>query len=172
MNNYKQYPSLYDGLFLVSPSGEIFRRRGDVYKSAKPSITTAGYFSVSATINGKQKRFLVHRLIAMAYIPNPEQKPYVNHIDGNKKNNHIGNLEWCTSQENSRHAKKIGLINADTYLRASLKRLETYSKVTNIVFQVTRKVKDDIVKCAADKGFDSYGAYIRKLIADDSGLDL
>lgn len=52
---------------------------------------------------------LIHRLVAFSFIPNPENKPYINHIDCNKSNNHVDNLEWCTARENSLHAVKSGL---------------------------------------------------------------
>lgn len=58
--------------------------------------------------NKKHIGYLIHRLIAATFIPNPENKPFVNHKDGNKKNNHIFNLEWVTRQENEDHAVNIG----------------------------------------------------------------
>ncbi len=60
--------------------------------------------------NGNYKNYKIHRLVAKAFIPNPENKPTVNHIDGYKMNNCINNLEWTTYSENSQHALKIGLI--------------------------------------------------------------
>ena len=59
--------------------------------------------------NKKRKAFLVHRLIALTYIPNPENKPDINHLDGNPLNNNVSNLEWCTKTENMKHAKETGL---------------------------------------------------------------
>ena len=60
--------------------------------------------------NGVQKRCRVHRLVAIAFIPNPDNKPYVNHKDGNRSNNHVSNLEWVTASENAIHARETGLL--------------------------------------------------------------
>lgn len=60
---------------------------------------------------GKSKHALVHRLVAKAFIPNPENKAHVNHIDADKLNNHPSNLEWCTRKENSEHACRLGLMD-------------------------------------------------------------
>ena len=69
------------------------------------------YLVVTAQVDGKQKHFYVHRLIATAFIPNPDKKTEVNHIDGNPLNNRVENLEWCTRSENAQHAYRTGLIN-------------------------------------------------------------
>ena len=76
-------------------------------KFLKNKCNRNGYLSIQLTQRGKC--YLVHRLVATAFIPNPENKPQVNHIDGNKSNNTASNLEWCTQSENQKHAYKIGL---------------------------------------------------------------
>lgn len=68
-----------------------------------------GYLCVHLSVNNKSWTLLVHRLVAMAFIPNPDNKPEVNHIDGDKWNNKVDNLEWNTSSENMAHAHKMGL---------------------------------------------------------------
>lgn len=76
----------------------------------RPGCNGCGYLYLRVKPCGKL--YKVHRLVAMAFIPNPENKPQVNHIDGNKSNNHYKNLEWCSVKENIVHAWKTGLNKA------------------------------------------------------------
>ena len=76
-------------------------------KIMKPQIER--YCKVLIQINGKLKFKRIHRIVANYFISNPENKPEVNHIDGDKLNNHISNLEWCTSSENMKHAYRTKL---------------------------------------------------------------
>lgn len=71
------------------------------------------YVSVDLCKNGGERHYLVHRLVADAFLPNPENKPTVNHINGHKHNNHLDNLEWATWSENNSHAFRIGLNTTD-----------------------------------------------------------
>lgn len=91
------------------------------------------YCRVSIRINNKSKAFSVHRLVAKAFIPNPENKPQVNHIDGNKENNHVSNLEWCTNAENGKHAFDTGLRSKEKCSRNAALRKLTEEQVKNIL---------------------------------------
>lgn len=92
--------------YLVSEDGGIYNRRR---KSLTYGKDHRGYRRTSVMINGEQKALLVHRIVAMTYLPNPNNLPEVNHIDGNKANNHVSNLEWVSRHENQKHAFSIGL---------------------------------------------------------------
>lgn len=70
-----------------------------------------GYYKINASINGVNKTIKIHRAVAESFIPNPFNKPQINHIDGNKENNNIENLEWVTQTENIKHAYKNDLIS-------------------------------------------------------------
>ncbi len=70
---------------------------------------SGGYLSVALSRDGQTRLRFVHRLVAQAYIPNPQHLPEVNHIDANKKNNHRSNLEWNTRLQNAKHAKRHNL---------------------------------------------------------------
>ena len=74
----------------------------------KPTTRTCyGYLQVTLSNNGESKTYRAHRIVAEEFIPNPEHKPQVNHIDGNKENNRVDNLEWCTARENILHANNV-----------------------------------------------------------------
>lgn len=68
----------------------------------KPDKEEKGYCRLSIKIDGKKKHYAIHRLVAIAFIPNPENKPQVDHIDCDKTNNCVSNLRWCTNKENAR----------------------------------------------------------------------
>lgn len=88
----------YEGFYQVSTLGRVKNSRsGRILKGRK---TRNGYLKVDLCKNGKPKSYLVHRLVAQAFIPNPQNKPEVNHIDEDKENNYVENLEWCTAKEN------------------------------------------------------------------------
>ena len=70
----------------------------------------SGYLQVNLYCGGKRNQMYVHRLVAETFIPNPESKSEVNHIDGNKSNNRVENLEWATPSENAQHAHDTGLL--------------------------------------------------------------
>lgn len=93
----------------VSNTG-LVRSRGKIIKG---EITSNGYNRIHVSINGKTCKYFVHRMVAFTFLPNPNNYPVVNHIDGDKTNNNIDNLEWCTHSQNSKHAYKAGLRRAD-----------------------------------------------------------
>lgn len=100
----------YESYFRVSNHGKIFSKRTN--KILKTHVHKSGYVIFSTRFDGKNSKatcFKVHRLIATAFLDNPYKKPVVNHIDGNKQNNHVDNLEWVTYSENLIHAYSTGL---------------------------------------------------------------
>lgn len=110
------------------------------------TLNNRGYLSVVV----RRKTHMLHRLVAQAFIPNPESKPFVNHKDGNKLNNCVGNLEWCTAAENNQHARDTGLhkqatghtINykSATSKQIALNNLKDKSKLTPDEVRYVRRV--------------------------------
>lgn len=99
IENYEDY--------LINQNGQVFSKKSN--KFLKPILYSRGYYMVHLSKNGIVKRHSLHRLIAKYFIPNPCNKPAVNHINGIKTDNRINNLEWCTISENAKHAHKTGL---------------------------------------------------------------
>lgn len=113
---WRNIPSC-DERYYVSSDGRVLGANGLL----KPVRGKDGYLRCNIAQDGKFRLWLVHRLVAEAFIPNPGNKPEVNHIDGDKANNNVSNLEWVTREENIRHAHKVlrkmgdkPVLNADT----------------------------------------------------------
>ena len=92
----------YEGLYAITEDGQVYSYISKRY--LKPAKNHGGYLTVClSSKNGERKRFYIHRLVAFAFIDNPNNYPQVNHKDENKENNNIDNLEWCTSKYNNNY---------------------------------------------------------------------
>lgn len=115
---WKDIPE-YEGVYQVSNLGRIrsldreityANRKTGLYKGRimKLKMSKYGYVVFHFSVDNKKKAISVHRLVAETFIPNPDNKPCVNHIDCNRANNKVSNLEWCTHKENVQHSIKCG----------------------------------------------------------------
>lgn len=135
---WKEVPGF--SLYLCSSLGRIFSIRKK--KLMQPFIQNSGYLCVDLRNKGENRqRFLVHRIVALTFISNPSDKPNVNHIDGNKLNNSIDNLEWVTNSENILHARKnlLNPYNKPTLGKKLNGKRKAYSKYYGVFKDNTRK---------------------------------
>lgn len=131
---WKDIPD-YEGLYQVSNLGRIkrilflnYNSRKRKEKILKKVIDKDGYYKVSLSKNNKVKNYFVHRLVAKAFILNPNNCPIINHKDENKKNNCVNNLEWCTIKYNTNY-------NGATFKRGLKKRKPILQIKNNIVIK-------------------------------------
>lgn len=121
----------YEGLYEVSDHGNVrsvphvTNGRANSYmtftgKLLKPQLKRNGYLQVALSKNGHKTWVCIHRLVAESFIPNQDELAQINHIDGNKKNNVVNNLEWITPSENMKHAYDTGLLTHYTKLTPEL----------------------------------------------------
>ena len=123
----------YEGLYQVNKIGEIYslisnKTLKPFYRGGRPDNK---YLVVDLNKDARRKTVSVHRIVAEAFIPNPNSLPCVNHKDGNKDNNCVDNLEWCTHSENNYHACRTGLKNIPSGTANKNSKL-TYEDVASI----------------------------------------
>ena len=102
----------YENEYLVSDAGEVWSVRSN--RALTPKLNKAGYLKVTLSRNNHPKTISIHRLVAMAFIPNPDGKPTVNHINEIKTDNRVENLEWATTREQNIHGTRIARAMANT----------------------------------------------------------
>lgn len=147
----------YEGLYEISNLGRLRNSKGVI---RKPQSNGNGYKKVFLYRDGKGKGFFVHRLVAKAFVPNPENKPHVNHIDESRDNNVASNLEWVTQKEN---------LNSGTVQKRKVERMRQFYDNGGINCNCKR------VRCIetgeifpsikiAAKATDALGANIKKCI--------
>ena len=129
----------YEGRYEISNQGRLksltdqFGRPREMIGSTKPRAD--GYVSYELNWKGKSKNIYAHRLVALHFIENPENKPFVNHIDSIRNNNYVENLEWCTQSENTQHGYTYGNMKP---VRHRLGKRTGKSKYSHTYFEKSR----------------------------------
>lgn len=152
----------YEGMYQVSDAGLVRSLdrevNGKFLKGRILSCYSKHTYPAVVLCNEKGKKHVrVHRIVAETFLENPYNLPEVNHIDGNKNNNHVDNLEWCTHRENAEHAWRTGLtppppaeFPRKVEMYAGDYKLATFCSI-EIVGQITRISCEDICKCCKGK---------------------
>lgn len=123
-----------------------------------PNVHRQGYLRIFLSNGVFRERFLVHRLVAEAFIDNPDNKPFVNHKDNNPANNHADNLEWCTQKENVHHARGLGVLKPHRGEDNATSKL-----LTTDILEIRRLAGTDTNRKLA-KQFNISEAHISKII--------
>jgi hypothetical protein len=126
----------YEGIYQISSHGRVKSLiKGEKIRKIQINKNRNDYCEISLFNNGIEKRFKVHRLVAENFISNEDNKPEVNHKDGNKSNNCVDNLEWVTSKENKKHAWDNSLYSSN-------------HKKRKIICLETGKIFDSVIECS------------------------
>lgn len=123
----------YEGCYEISNMGRVkslLKTSRSVIMS--PSKNLQGYYNLSLFLHGKMRRHLVHRLVAEAFIPNQDNKPQVNHKNGNVIDNHVENLEWVTAKENMQHAFHVLKRKPNKPQLGKFGKLDPYAKAVKM----------------------------------------
>ena len=156
----------YEGAYVVSNLGNIFSVTRKINSrfcerripgaAKKKTVMRNGYEVVGLWKNNKSKLTYVHRIVGEAFIPNPNNKKFINHIDGNKRNNTVNNLEWCSCQENTEHAFRNNLNPTNKPVRC----IETGEEFRSLI-KAGEKYGSQVLigKCANGKIKTAYGLH-------------
>jgi len=160
MNGFVDIPQ-FEGRYAINIKGDVLNIKTN--KILKPFTNGVGYYRVSFyDENKKRRQFYIHRLMAANFIPNPEGKMFINHIDGNPSNNNINNIEWCTKSENGIHAYKMGL----NYTNPKYGE-ENHNSILNneIVIQIRNRHKNGERQCDISADLNLSKSHVNSIIA-------
>lgn len=127
-----QIEKIVDTNYFITSEGKVLNHK---LEERKLKLTQTGYLEISLKMNStnKIKWYRVHRLVAQTFIKNSENKPFVNHKDGNKTNNNVSNLEWVTHQENMEHAKNFSLVHRAEKNHKSIHTTEQVEEICKLL---------------------------------------
>lgn len=148
---WKEIPD-YEGIYEVNNIGQI--RNSTNGKILKQQENPLGYKFVNLSKKGNAKKQRVHRLVALCFLENPEDKPFINHLDSNPRNNHLDNLQWCTQSENIQYAYDHGNKKPTKHRAGS--KIGTTSKYHNVYLDRTRNRWIANIDVTTSKGFCKY----------------
>ena len=149
----------YEGLYTVNALGQIYSIKRNKY--LVPCPNRFGYSCVCLYKDGKNKSEKVHRIVAKAFIANPLGKPQVNHIDGDKENNRVWNLEWCTNKENQKHAFAIN--KRSGYKVKIIETGQVFSSLVDCAKAINGS-NSDISRCLLGKTKTHKGYHFEKVV--------
>ena len=164
MDKYEYFFNKYD----ITKEGIIINKQSK--KQSKGCINNRGYRMFTCRYKNKHFRYSIHRLLAIKYIPNPNNYPIVNHIDGNKLNISLDNLEWCSYSHNTKEAVRLGLMNYNNSHGPCKKIIQINKdtkeiiKIYNSIIEASKELKisrSSISKCCKGK-YKTCGGYIWK----------
>ena len=141
----------YEGIYGITTEGDVYSYKRK--KFLKPADNGTGYLFVILHKDGKVKNHYVHRLVAEAYLPNPENLPQVDHIDGNKMHNFLNNLQWITNRDNVRKGRNKPILQYDLD--------GNFIREWSSAMDVGKEVRTNICKCLKCRYKTAYG-YIWK----------
>lgn len=150
----------FEGVYSVSTDGIVYSYKSGTRRALSPGIRKNGYAAVQLYRQGLKMQPFVHRLVAETFIPNPNKLPQVNHINGDKLDNRVENLEWCTAFDNTMHAAVSGLRNNDkAVLQYDLngRLLNEYTSLKEAQIAVGHPNSNGICCCLTKSGKTAYG---------------
>ena len=145
----------YEGLYAITDCGKVWSYRKNIF--LKPFLAR-GYFKVRLCKDGNNKQVLVHRLVAEAFLPNPQNLPQINHKDENKQNNCVDNLEWCDAKYNINYGKHNEKVSKSHCKKVYCVELDKVFDSANQAAMQLNLFDSNIAKCCKGK-YKKTGGY-------------